>query len=768
VKSANELEILNSASQKIPGKVDINPFEQDDEKLQSQVNKFIDFIGTESSTVRSTPWAVEFSQRLDRVSLKALFRDQSWVYILTNKLARMASSVVPYVHRDTPTSDGTVDTEMVLDHPVQMIIDNPSDIESAASWRYRSFVEFYLGGNGVLAFFKNTGKFVVLPFQLIDIQLDYETGAIESYDLYADAFEIGVGKPSQSYPLEDIIHFQMPSPYSVYWGHAPFLSARKELSFNRFSMDHMIAYFAKGTKPSLVVKTMLPFDDEKFTRLQTFFENAWAGRPNQQKLMILPKGYDVEPILTKLADSSVREHLEYNRETIIQTLDVPKHALSIQSVGSLGNKEIEFAIKFLWSNRIIPDLAIRDDAFTRFFKQRGLLEENEYIKTDLSQVSELQEDEQEKADLAKKKLDSGKSVNEVRTEIYECDPIEDNPDADTPFVLLSKSGQAEQGVNLAPFFSATQPEAQKELSAKVEENHESKELDDRQAKMGRVFMEKNKEKIQKTIQDMDEHEETVSKGVLKDTLDLFGDFAEDTFKEMDSRFKARSKDRATERALLRRYRRRRDAYLEQYKQRLQDTTDFGFSTQVDLAPNADIAAAIDGLRAESESDRLELLEARGRSTFDSVSETTAKEISNKIAKELEKPEGTVQTASAAIREYFTDNARMRADRIARTETLTAMSLGQASAIEETTELIPDLKKQWIHTGDVGTNPDAREAHFGFQQAGPIDAKAEFGRGLSYPRDVNASPNETISCRCTMALVSPEDLDLTEDLQGEEA
>jgi hypothetical protein len=110
----------------------------------------------------------------------------------------------------------------------------------------------------------------------------------------------------------------------------------------------------------------------------------------------------------------------------------------------------------------------------------------------------------------------------------------------------------------------------------------------------------------------------------------------------------------------------------------------------------------------------------------------------------------------------------RADRIARTEVLSAMSIGQNKAMQEAKKLVPDLKKIWISTEDQRTRgnpgglyPDSEADHWGLHgQVVPSEAlfiDPRNGAQMQYPRDPEGGANEVINCRCTWAILPAKDM-----------
>ena len=95
-----------------------------------------------------------------------------------------------------------------------------------------------------------------------------------------------------------------------------------------------------------------------------------------------------------------------------------------------------------------------------------------------------------------------------------------------------------------------------------------------------------------------------------------------------------------------------------------------------------------------------------------------------------------------------DFNRMRALRIARTETTTAANYGALLGGESSDY---ETGKCWLPVMDTNTRPD----HAAMDGTPPIGIDEQFEVGsslMSYPGDMSAPANEVINCRCAIAIV----------------
>jgi HK97 family phage portal protein len=158
------------------------------------------------------------------------------------------------------------------------------------------------------------------------------------------------------------------------------------------------------------------------------------------------------------------------------------------------------------------------------------------------------------------------------------------------------------------------------------------------------------------------------------------------------------------------------------------------------------------LRKQNASGRREMLASRLLDSFDHISATTSDEILGVIADGLSNSETLDQIAKNIVLKIANvDNAGYRAERIARTEALTAISLGQWAATQDAQKLMPGMELMWITAGDNRV----RDSHAS-QDGDQVPAGKKFKNGLLYPRDPAGAADEVINCRCTFLMVPPDD------------
>lgn len=142
-----------------------------------------------------------------------------------------------------------------------------------------------------------------------------------------------------------------------------------------------------------------------------------------------------------------------------------------------------------------------------------------------------------------------------------------------------------------------------------------------------------------------------------------------------------------------------------------------------------------------------------------IMDTTRKQLNEVLSKAFE--EGVAMgEVSSRIQDKFKEIDAGRAVTIARTETLTAVSMGRQEKRADWQKEFPDRKlmKMWVSSQD----DLVRDSHAEYDGQA-VGADEEFAPGLKFPRDPECEDaSEVINCRCTDITYDAEDQDLIND------
>lgn len=829
--------------------------------------RYIDPNGMPSDEPMNSAWSVETKAFLTSQNLKALFFSEDWVYICVDAYAQPISSLPLVVVRKTTEDEQTVEKPVQF-HPVSQLLENPNPYVDGVALKYSLACDFVLGGNSFLYHAKQTKQAYHISFDRVQYKFDGQ-GLPEYYIVYPDNEEIipNVTKGIQI-SLQDMVHARRPNPGSPLWGLSPFVPGRRSVLFNRYSQDYLNSFYLKGATPQGILEMEQSANEQSVLRLLRSFELAHTGRRNQRRTMLLPKGVKWSTADHKIADQQITELVSMNRETILATLHIPKHVVSLQEAGSLGSEEHKMALKYFWSAALLPTANALASSLTKHFRKAGMLAINEELRFDTSEVAILQDDLKANAETANLLLQTH-TLNEVRAQVFGL-PALDGGDltpgapAPLPFAPLSmpevKSmdedddgadleykaipvayeqidfkppqdvadeaalglewrkkygrGGTEVGVaravqlknkrtvlpetinRMVSYFARHDGEGDnkepngepsagaiawklwggdpgKRWSEKVrgqmlaaDEKKEAPVSDsmprgDEMLSSAPTSEVKSKElgKYSSQIKANEENLDAYLKTELPKEVENVTDFLAAQTAEAIKALKSKKGIKASVPS-AKEYKKRLEKALKSLEKQYMTTVNEPLSAAMDLGYDLQTQVIFDkpsreALIAAKQTDakgRAAALEARGIETFENVSKTTTDRVM-KIVQQGIANGASVDDVAKSIMDSSDMFEPSRAMTIARTEMLTAVSLGQASMMNLAAKAIPGLKKAWVTAQDE----DVRESHKNIN--GEIrEADEKFSNGLMYPRDPDGEAGDTINCRCVLVTLAPEDLE----------
>jgi len=670
-------------------------------------------------------WTDEFKAWLEGDTLKGLFFTEDWVFIVTDLIANKISSQ-PMRVMQTVVEDGKETSQPDPEHPLNMLLDQPNEWQDYASWMYQTCVELYLMGNAVIWHSGKNGQLLTLATE--NITMDFgNQGEVANY-MMATFSNDGSSTPSEMsvFPAKEVMHVRRPNPNSLLWGLSPFIPGRKSILFNRYSTDYLNSFYLKQATPGLALTLDRNVNEDVALRQLRSFEVAYQGRKNARRTLILPKGVSATPLSHTLADQKLLDHIKVNRETICGLLKIPKHELGLQEAGSLGSQEHRIALRNFWESTLKPGMDMISGIMTKFFQTE--LGEDRFFEFDLSDVEALTDDLQAKAGIAKAMLEGGLSLNEVRERVWEAE-ASDSPGADQPFPLAQLQSRIIEPVEV-------QPEEEEEPETRSRKIASTPRLEECRAAC---------------VKQLDDEESRKINELSRLAVDILTNMTTKAIEVIEGSIKSAKyetkQDLPSKRVLRRRIERALEDDFEESWQNdiartLESSIDVGYDGQLDLVFNVQDRRQIQALKERDEEDRRLTLEARGLESFAQISQSHTERIMKQITKGQEAGESITDIMRRVANALGTPGELAgRAETIARTETLTAVSIGQAAAAENTKEVIPGAKKAWLTAGD-GRVRDSHAALDG----DVVEIDEKFDNGLRHPRDTAAGdPSEVINC-----------------------
>ena len=689
-------------------------------------------------------WKPETNTFMDFLTLKSLYHTEDWVFILVDRIASKISSQYLRVMKDEVV-DGKKVSRPAEGHPAQAIIDSPNEVQDYHTWMYSLVADDCILGNSFQWFSKSLGQIIPIPGENVRPFFDGK-GQLTKYIIVQNQ-EDGIQPKSWSLNVDEICHIRRPNPSSMYVGLSPFVAAQKSLLFSRYSAEYLNNFYIKGAQPGIVLEMGVEANQEMALRLLRSMENAYTGRRNQRRSMVLPRGVKATQLSTSIADQQLIDLINQNREKIINILQVPKHELSIAESGSLGSEEYKAAIKNFWRGPLRNTM--RRVAGALALKMKDALGEGYYLEFDLSDVEYLADDERTKAETANLMLQTH-TLNEVRSKVYDMKPLAEGDKA---------PGAVPQA---SPFqiYGLPKPETAIAIEAVPLDVMDTKAID-----RVDLFLKSNGGKWWERRQEIETDGQKIAQEKMSVlALALLGDQVNAAVKAIKGK-KAAPTEAELRKRIKEALAKMEKDYVDGFGEALSGTVEMGYDAALQLPfdlPNKD---ALDAIRSRNERRRYSLLETRGLDSFDSVSKTTTDKIMQIIGDEMAKSASIKEITDSILAKFSDEINAARAVRIARTESLMAQSIGQAAAMKDAERSTGEkIWKMWVNAGDErvrgnpgGLYPNAEHDHWVLQGQVRPSSKS-FSNGLMFPRDPSGEAGDVINCRCTWLMVPASEKD----------
>ncbi len=721
--------------------------------------RYIDNQGMVNEESSGGYWSSEFKAFLQAQTLKALFYSEDWVYITVDAIAAPISQCPIKVFQTMRSDDGKDRQEALEQHPITKLFAEPNPYQSGCELSYSYAVDFILGGNGFLYQPKGLAQIFNMPFERVAYDFDMQ-GLPKSVTFYNQQQDdiILPGAASRSIPLDETIHARKPNPSSAFWGLSPFTPGRKCVLTNRYTQDYILSFYLKGATPQMILEMETNASQKALVRMIRSFEAAYTGRRNQRRTMVLPKGVKATVADTKIVDQMFIDLVKQNREVVLNVLRVPKHALGLQESGSLGSREHQLALRWFWEQTIKPTINMLESALTAHFKKRGLLTEQQQINFDTSEVSYTSEDLLQLAEISNV-LEKTWTLNERRERIFGLPALPDGdlvvgiPQPATPMPFSLPATQEIPNTTALPDVSEVVSEAQ---------TGQQQDAATDQAEAPKGMRAKYGDKLRAADDAMTGEVKKQGDKMTLLAAKLLADQTEAAVKEFKKLARSaviRAEGDISMTEWKKRTKKAIDKlgkeYTKDYTQTLESTVGAGYDAQVGMMFDNKSAEALAAFKETDVKGQRPILAERGVFQFKSSRDTTVNRIAKVIEVGLEKGL-TVDAVADGIVKYMKDEARWRANMIARTETLTAFSVGSNATMQRASEVIPDMKKMWVTAMDERVREDHQE-----MEGKTVDAKEDFvlpdGSKAYGPRSPGLSAAQSINCRCVVLMLPPEDV-----------
>ena len=690
----------------------------------------------------------EFELRATVGRIKSLYSKEPWVYASASTIAKTLSTVNFKVRQKSTK-------ELLEAHPLQKSLDAGNPTQDCKSLNWAGYLDLVLSGNFFKIFDEKYTIPVHVPTELASLKMR-ENKTNEDKLLMEEVGPVSAVSVNYNYltntPAKDIdyryvIQAKFPNPYNPFYGLSLFSAAARPILLDRHKNEFEMAFYLRGATNAGVIETTEDMTKARMERLMRTFEAAFTGKRNWWRTLFLPKGAKWINSGLTMNEMQHLEGLRENRRTILGIVGVPPSQVGI--VEDVNRATAEVQKEALWTNTIQPLADLVASCWNNSYLVRIIYKGEVEVFPDFTGNVAVAGSLQRKGEVALSVQDY-LVLNEIRKDILGYPELTDERGT-----MLVR----EIGPKLTNPFGEALPPAQAPA-----QDEDTETLEDPNAGV----VEEGKT-IKASKEEIIKEQERIEVSGMRKYIKVFdkymGVILEQAVKAMKEKTDVRARLNSLQTT-------RANGYSGQAVPLLAETMEKGFVLGKFSAKSLSFIfhkkeftgtdeQAIEILREKTRDGKRQVLAERAITNFLGFDRTRTELIMSYIEDGLKSGKTTEQIADTIAKD-FGEKYRDQAFTIARTEVLYSVSQGAKWNQEVLGKVFSEINKQWIHVGDVGSNPAARQEHYDFQFEGKNGVVPESytwinpktGAHLGYPRDFNGGAADVINCRCTMANVIP--------------
>ena len=324
-------------------------------------------------------------------SMIDFYTSNVWVHkaikVLADNIANLDTNVVRGWGREA---------EIDEEHDVSKLLDNPnSEIGAAELWREWT-INMMLGGEHGLEITPSaSGKKLLELWPREGQHFSIKPGAGGRRYRRVDYYRIddNEGAPYTLTP-DQFVHFKFYNPQNPWRGLAPLYAVRTGIIIDQLAQAWSRLFFRNQARPDYVIIAPEGVTATEKNDMYKQVDQQVGGGEGLHRPLILEEGItDIKTLSFAPKDLEWIEQRKLSREEIGAIFGVPDEMMGW---GRDTYENFDTADRVLWTMTIIPVVGLRDHILTRFFRKGKAINPDERIETDLSDVSQLQEDKTQK------------------------------------------------------------------------------------------------------------------------------------------------------------------------------------------------------------------------------------------------------------------------------------------------------------------------------------------------------------------------------------
>jgi HK97 family phage portal protein len=229
---------------------------------------------------------------------------------------------------------------------------------------------------------------------------------------------------------DEITHFKYIRPDDYFYGQGAVVPSAIPIDLIREAETTNLNLFKNGAMPSGALETDKTVDDIRYKRIKAEFDAKYKGTKNANRTLILDNGLKYKQISQSMKDLEFIQGIKLSREEICIAFKVPPLLIGILDNASYSN--YEQAVKIFWVHCIIPKVRRIEQVISTIVKR---FDDKLYFEFDLSTVEALKDNQEQLSTIAQRYFNIGIPLNQIIAALNL--PFEDIEGGDTGYIPFS-------------------------------------------------------------------------------------------------------------------------------------------------------------------------------------------------------------------------------------------------------------------------------------------------------------------------------------------
>lgn len=291
-------------------------------------------------------------------------------------------------------------TGKAIPHPVTELFSYVNETQSPADLWRQYLIHMMLGGENGLELVRGAafGKYMeVWPrspdqFNVIPDQANRRYYRVAGYKVFVDQNDKGFRVPP-----EEFIHNKFYNPLLPYRGIAPITALKNGILIDTLAQVWSLAFFKNSARPDYAVVAPLGTTKTEREEIEDKLSERFGGPGKAHKPIAIEDGViDIKPLSFPPKDIEWLNQRQMARDEVAGVFGVPDELMGF---GKDTYENFKTAMRAMVTLALVPMWRHRDADLTKHFRREGVLRPGEIIRSDLSDVPELQADRKEKIDM---------------------------------------------------------------------------------------------------------------------------------------------------------------------------------------------------------------------------------------------------------------------------------------------------------------------------------------------------------------------------------